>query len=161
VCSTYNKGLRANIQVIARESIWYLSLCVWVHHSEWFSLAPSIYLWILWFYFLWLIIFHCINIYIFIIHSSIDGHLGYFQFLTLMTRAAIQQVIFIGGCRGCAVLLVYAKSGIAEELSHYFECSLFPHPWQTVLSFVLLNLAISDRCKMKSQSSFDFHFLDD
>jgi hypothetical protein len=93
---------------------------------------------------------------IFFIHSSVEGHLGYFQFLTIMNKAAmniVEQislqysgVSFVHMLRG--VLRNHQldfQSGLCASLhspQQWRSVSLALHPHQHVLSFEFLFLAI-------------------
>ena len=103
----------------------------------------------------------------FSIHSSVEGHLGCFQFLAITNRAAMNMVEHMSLLYECASFGYMPKSGIAEYCgrlipiflrSHHTDCQsgctswhshqqwrsvpLSPHPLQHGLSLVFLILAI-------------------
>jgi hypothetical protein len=60
------------------------------------------------------VIFHCINVPFFsFIHSSVEGHLGYFQFLTITNKAAMNRVKQVSLWDGGASFAYIPRSGTA------------------------------------------------
>ena len=47
--------------------------------------------------FLLLVIFHHVNVPILFLHSAVDGHLGYFQFLVHMNGATVNKLVHVSG----------------------------------------------------------------
>jgi hypothetical protein len=122
---------------------------------------------------------------IFCIHSSIEGHLGSFQFLAIINKAAmniVEHVSFLPVGPSSGYML---RSGIAgsssSTMSNFLrnnqtdfqsggtsfqshqQCRsapLSPHPCQHLLSPVFY-FSHSDWCEVKFQGYCDLHFPDD
>jgi hypothetical protein len=123
---------------------------------------------------------------IFCIHSSVEGHLGSFQLLAIINKAAmniVEHVSFlpigtssgymprrgIAGSsssnmsnflRNCQINF---QSGCTSLQSHrqWRSVPLSPHPCQNLLSLEFFYLSHSDWCEVESQGCFDLHFHDD
>ena len=62
-------------------------------NSRWSFLVQSIFLQMFWrHWFNTSAVLHCLNYYIFCIHSSVEGHLGCFQLLAIINKAAVNTV---------------------------------------------------------------------
>ena len=113
------------------------------------------------------VIFHCVDVHIFCIHSSVEGHLGSFQLLAIINKAAMNIVehgsfLYVGTSfgymprRGIAGSSDSAMSIFLRNLQTDFQngCTslqshqqwrsvpLSPHPRQHLLSLEVLILAI-------------------
>jgi hypothetical protein len=123
---------------------------------------------------------------IFCTHSSVEGHLGSFQLLAIINKAAmniVEHVSFspVGTSSGYMPRRGIAGSS-SSTMSHFLRnhqtdsqsgCTslqshqqwrsipLSPHPCQHLLSPELFNLSHSDWFEMESQGCFDLHFPDD
>ena len=120
---------------------------------------------------------------IFCIHSSVEGHLGSFQLLAIINKAAMNileyvSLLHIAASSGCMPRsgIVGAsgssmssflrnhqtdfQSGFTSVQSHQqYRSFLSPHPRQHLLSpeFYLSHF---DWCEVESQGCFDLHFPD-
>jgi hypothetical protein len=122
---------------------------------------------------------------IFCIHSSVEGHLGPFQLLSIINQAAMNIVehvslLHLGKSSGYISRTGIARwssstmsnfprnhqidfsSGCTNLQSHlqWRSVPLSPHPLLDLLSPVL-NFSHSVYCDMESQGCFDLHFPDD
>jgi hypothetical protein len=124
---------------------------------------------------------------IFCIHYSVEGHLGFFQLLAIINKAAMNIVehvslLQVGTSSGYMPRSDIAwssdstisnflrkgqtdfKSGCTSLQSHqqWTSAPLSPHPCQHLMSSVLIfDLSHSDWCEVESQGCFDLHFPDD
>ena len=123
---------------------------------------------------------------IFCIHSSVEGHLGSFQLLAIINKAAMNIVehVFllpVGTSSGymprrgvagstCCTMSSFLKncqtdfqSGCTSLESHqkWRSVPLSPHPHHHLLSPEFFYLSYSDWCEVESQVCFDLHFPDD
>ena len=123
---------------------------------------------------------------IFCIHSSTEGHLGSFQLLAILNKAAMNIVehvslLYVGasfgymhrsdiaGSSGSTMsnfLRNYQtdfQSGCISLQSHqqWRSVPLSPHPHQHLLSCEFFDPSHSDWCEVESQGCFDLHFSDD
>ena len=123
---------------------------------------------------------------IFCIHSSVEGHLGSFQLLAIINKAAMNIVEHVSLLQVGASSGYMPRSGIAgsssRTMSNFLRncqtdfqsgCTslqshqkwrsvpLSPHPHQHLLSPEFFYLSYSDWCEVESQVCFDLHFPDD
>ena len=124
---------------------------------------------------------------IFCIHSSVEGHLGSFQLLAVINKAAMNIVECvsllqvgtssgymprrgIAGSSGSTMSNFLRncqndfQSGCTSLQSHHQwrSAPLSPYPHQHLLSpEFFFYLSHSDWCEVESQGCFDFHFPDD
>jgi hypothetical protein len=120
---------------------------------------------------------------IFCIHSSVEGHLGYFQLLAIINKAPMNIVedvslLQVGTSSGYMPMSGIAgsssstmsnflrnhqtdfQSGCTSLQSHqqWRSVPLSPHPCQHLLSPEFFYLSHSDCCEVESQCCFDLHF---
>jgi hypothetical protein len=123
---------------------------------------------------------------IFCIHSSVEGHLCFFQLLAIINRAAmniVENVSLshvrtssgymlrrgIAGSSGSTMSSFLRnrqtdfQSGCISLQSHqqWRSVPLSPHPHQHLLSCEFFDPSHSDWCEVESQGCFDLHFSDD
>ena len=123
---------------------------------------------------------------IFCIHSSVEGHLGSFQLLAIINKAAMNIVEHVSllpvgtssgymprrGIAGSSSSTMSNflrnhqtdfHSGCTSLQSHqqWRSVPLSPHPCQHLLSPEFFYLSHSDWCEVKSQCCFDLHLPDD
>ena len=160
-------------------------------HSVWCFLTPSICLQIsrcLYFFLLCSTpLCKCITFF-FLIHSSVEGHLGCFQVLTMTNKAAMNIVEHMSLWHDWVYFGYIPKSGITGSWRRLFpnflrnhhtdiqrDCTILhshqqcrsvpftPHPlhWCLQVDINVFDLGHSYMCRMESQSCFDLHFSDD
>jgi hypothetical protein len=118
---------------------------------------------------------------IFCIHSYVEGHLGFFQLLAIINKAAmniVEHVSFlpvgissvympkrdIVGSSGSTMSNFLRncqtdfQSTSLQSHQKWRSVPLSPHPCQELL---LPEFLILDWCEVESQGCFDLHFLDD
>jgi hypothetical protein len=123
---------------------------------------------------------------IFCVHSSVEGHLGSFQLLAIINKAAMNIVkhgfLLQDGTsseymsrRSIAGYSASTMSQLFEELPDLFpewlyqlaipptmeECSSFSTDLQASAVTLAFDLSHSDCCEVESQGCFDLHFPDD
>jgi hypothetical protein len=113
---------------------------------------------------------------IFCIHSSVEGHLGSFQLLAIINKAAINIVEHMSLLHVGAPSGYMSRSGIAESSGSTMSNFLRNHQlisrvvvpacnptrsWPASAVTRVFDLSHSDWCEVESQGCFDFHFPDD
>jgi len=122
----------------------------------------------------------------YLIHYSVEAHLGCFQFLDITNKAAMNVFEQVSLCYNGASFRYKAKNGIGDFWgrnipSFWRNCqSYFHSSWTSLYSLqqrrnvpprptssptcpvpLVFNLSHSDECRMYPQSHFDLHFPDD
>ena len=123
---------------------------------------------------------------IFCIHSSVEGHLGSFQLLAIINKAAMNIVEHVSLLQVGTSSGYMPRRGIAgsfgstisnflrnhqtdiqsgctslQSYQQWKSVPLSPHPHQHLLSPEFLILAILTGVRWESQGCFDLHFPDD
>jgi hypothetical protein len=122
----------------------------------------------------------------FCIHSSVEGHFGCFQLLSIINMVFMNIVehvslLHVGASSGYmprsglagssgSTMSIFLRncqtdfqSGFTSLQSHqqWRSVLLSPHPHQHLLSPEFFDLSHSDWCEVESQGCFDLHFPDD
>ena len=136
------------------------------------------------FFFMTWVVFHWVVFCIFFIHSSVDGHLGCFHILAVVSSAAVNtevhvffwirvfsdiyqgmellghMVVLFLVFWGSPILFSTVTAPIYIPVNSVGGFPFFPHQWQIMLLVVFLMLAIWTS-EVISHCSFDLHFPDD
>jgi hypothetical protein len=115
-------------------------------------------------------------VFYFLYHSSVEGHLGRFQFLDIMNKAAMNVDKQVSWWNGKASFSYVPRSGrdgscgkaisqVSEKLPNWFPKCFYILISSTSLLTCAVNwafdLSYSDECMMESQIHFDLHFSDE
>ena len=119
----------------------------------------------------------------FLIHSSVDGHLGCSHVLTTVNSAAVNTGVYVSfsfivfsgyipsrGKVGSYTSVIPSflstphtvfHNGCISLHSHQEECSLFSTPFPVFIVFRYFDDDYFDQCELISHCKFDLHFSDD